>query len=146
MTHKQTLEDFPVIIELPILWGDMDAFQHVNNTRFFRYFETARIAYIEKLGLRQVMETTGVGPILAETSCKYILPLHYPDTISVGCRTRDLNDSEVYQEYLIKSSRSEKPAALGTAKIVAFDFNQLQRTSFPEDIQLAIRRMEPHLS
>lgn len=146
MRHKRTLEGFPVIIELPVLWGDMDAFAHVNNTRFFRYFESARIAYIERLGLREVMEATGVGPILAETSCKYITPLTYPDTISVGCMTRELNDSEVYQEYLIQSHKAQKTAALGTAKIVAFDFNTLERTVFPEDIRHKIREMEPDLS
>jgi len=146
MTHKRTLEDFPVIIELPVLWGDMDAFGHVNNTRFFRYFESARIAFIERLGLREVMETTGVGPILAETRCKYISPLTYPDTISVGCLTRDLNDSEIYQEYLIQSHKAQKTAALGTAKIVAFDFNASERSVFPEDIQRKIRDMEPDLA
>jgi acyl-CoA thioester hydrolase len=146
MTRTRTLEDFPVIIELPVLWGDMDAFGHVNNTRFFRYFESARIAYIERLGLREVMETTGVGPILAETSCKYITPLTYPDTISIGCLTRELNDSEVYQEYLIQSHKTQKTAALGTGKIVAFDFNALERAVFPMDIKRRILEMEPGLS
>jgi acyl-CoA thioester hydrolase len=28
---------------IPIRWGDMDAMGHVNNTIYFRYFETIRI-------------------------------------------------------------------------------------------------------
>ena len=42
MDHKQ-LENYPVVIEIPVAWGDMDAFQHVNNVAYFRYFESARI-------------------------------------------------------------------------------------------------------
>lgn len=37
--------DFNHWLTLPILWGDMDALQHVNNVQFFRYLESARIAY-----------------------------------------------------------------------------------------------------
>jgi acyl-CoA thioester hydrolase len=47
------LEGFPVVVETPVAWGDMDFFRHVNNTVFFRYFESARIEYrvvSEKLG------------------------------------------------------------------------------------------------
>jgi acyl-CoA thioester hydrolase len=43
------LKTFPVIVEIPVAWGEMDALQHVNNVFYFRYFETARIAYFEKL-------------------------------------------------------------------------------------------------
>ena len=40
----QDLEkEYPVVIEQPLIWGDMDAYQHVNNTVYFRYFEDVRI-------------------------------------------------------------------------------------------------------
>lgn len=45
----QSLEGFPVVIELPVVWGEMDAFAHVNNVVYFRYFESARIAYLERI-------------------------------------------------------------------------------------------------
>jgi len=65
------LEGFPVVIEIPVAWGEMDAFQHVNNIVYLRYFESPRIAYFERLSFLEVMEQTGVGPILAETHCRY---------------------------------------------------------------------------
>jgi len=48
MTETQLpdcLSPFPSVTPIDVAWGDMDAFGHVNNTRYFRYFETARIAY-----------------------------------------------------------------------------------------------------
>ena len=63
----KVLDDYPVVIELPVVWGEMDAFSHVNNIIYFRYFESARLAYVEQTGLLEYMDKTGIGPILAHT-------------------------------------------------------------------------------
>ncbi len=47
---QEILKHYSVIIETPVAWGEMDAFQHVNNIVYFRYFESVRIAYFEKIG------------------------------------------------------------------------------------------------
>jgi hypothetical protein len=52
---------FPVVISCPVQWGDQDAFGHVNNTAYFRWFESGRIAYFERLGLGHALPDTGLG-------------------------------------------------------------------------------------
>ena len=47
----ELLAHCPVVIEVPVAWGEMDSFQHVNNIVYLRYFESARIAYFERLSL-----------------------------------------------------------------------------------------------
>ncbi len=44
------LPSYPVVVEWDVAWGDMDAYGHVNNVVYFRYFEQARIAYLERIG------------------------------------------------------------------------------------------------
>src|SRR5262245_20383692 len=78
--------EFPVVIEIPIAWGEMDAMQHVNNIVYFRYVESARMAYFERIGFLEHQRVTGVGPILAWTNCRFRRPLTYPDTVRVGTR------------------------------------------------------------
>ena len=39
----EALRDFPLVVEIPVQWGDQDAFGHVNNAAYFRWFESARI-------------------------------------------------------------------------------------------------------
>ena len=34
---KQLKNEFPVVLSQEVIWGDMDAFGHVNNTVYFRY-------------------------------------------------------------------------------------------------------------
>ena len=38
-------------LRLPVLWGYMDALGHVNNTIYFRFFESARVEYMAQMGL-----------------------------------------------------------------------------------------------
>ena len=75
------LSDFPLVIELPVVWGDMDAYGHVNNIIYFRYFESVRIAYFEQMEFGEYKEKTGIGPILAQTSFRFKIPLTYPDYV-----------------------------------------------------------------
>ena len=48
---------WPVTIELPVQWGDMDSFGHVNNVVYLRWFESARIAYGNRIGLADLKAT-----------------------------------------------------------------------------------------
>lgn len=75
------LKDFPVVTEIQVAWGEMDALQHVNNVVYFRYFETARLDYFNKIGLLVDMSKTHIGPRLRDTQCRYKLPITYPDTL-----------------------------------------------------------------
>ena len=50
MALAEIFRGFPIVIELPVQWGEMDAYGHVNNTVLFRYFESARMAYFERCG------------------------------------------------------------------------------------------------
>jgi acyl-CoA thioester hydrolase len=99
------LSRYPVVIDLPVAWADMDYFRHVNNTVFFRYFESARIAYLERIGFADESSVTRVGPILHSTHCRFRLPLTYPDRVRVGARATELRDDRFTMEYLVVSER-----------------------------------------
>ena len=83
---NELLKDFTVVVDLNIEWGDMDALRHVNNIEYFKYFQVARIAYFEKIASDGVLREKRIPLILASTQCKFIYPLAYPDSISVGVR------------------------------------------------------------
>ena len=84
--HPPALADFPVVITLPVQWGDQDAFGHVNNVVYFRWYESARIAYLDAAGLGSMMSQEGIGPILASITCNYRKQIKYPDSVHVGAR------------------------------------------------------------
>jgi len=138
----QLLEGYPVIIDIPVAWGEMDSFQHVNNVVYFRYFESARILYSEKLGLHKLKDDTGIGPILGSTSCKYKLPLTYPDTVSVGARITGVEEDRFSMKYVVVSRRHNRIAAEGDGVVVMYNYREAKKTAIPEEIRKRIAELE----
>ena len=141
MSHD-LLSDFPVIIELPVQWGEMDAYGHVNNAVLFRYFESARMAYFERCGFTGSYERDKIGAILHSTSCRFRRPLFCPDTALVGTRVSDVGEDRVTMEYRVVSRAQNDTAAEGTAIIVSYDYNHARKAPLPAAVREAIMKME----
>ncbi len=142
MKITDLLSSYPLIIETQIAWGEMDAYQHVNNTVYFKYFESARIAYLERLGFDRLKEQTGIGPILASTGCRFRLPLTFPDTISTGARVINIAEDRFEMSYRVVSHRHRKVSAEGEGMLVSYDYRQQQKVPLPAQIRDAIEAFE----
>lgn len=138
----EELDLYPVKIDIPIAWGDMDAFQHVNNLVYFRHFESVRIAYFEQINLLEVMDRTHIGPILAATQCRYKIPLTYPDTVTVGARVDAIETDRFVMKYLTVSHRHQRPAAVGEGEMVTFDYRKNRKAQIPDEIRDKILHLE----
>jgi acyl-CoA thioester hydrolase len=141
-TWQTLLADYPTVIEIPVAWGEMDAFGHVNNVVYLRYFESARIAYLAALGTLETMAATGIGPILAETRCRYKLPLTYPDTVAVGARIAELAADRYLMHYRVVSQHHGKVAAEGDGCIVSYNYKAKAKAALPAPIVARIRERE----
>ncbi len=141
-TVKQLTREFPVVIETDVRWGDMDAFNHVNNVSYLRYFESGRIAYFDALELADFFGLDGIGPILAETSCRYKFPLTYPDRVSVGVRSEQLGEDRFTQQYVLVSHRHGRVAATGDGIIVTFDYSANRKAPIPDRVRERIEALE----
>ena len=139
---QELVKAYPVVIEIPVAWGEMDSLGHVNNIVYFRYFESARMAYFGEVDFWGHMEETGVGPILASTQCRFRLPLDYPDTVSVGARVGEVGEDRFPMEYLIVSHRHGKVAAEGSGMIVTYDYRGKRKAPLPDVIRKRIEALE----
>jgi acyl-CoA thioester hydrolase len=141
MSHP-LLTDFPVVLTLPVQWGEMDAYGHVNNAVLFRYFESARIVYLERCGFIESMERDRIGAILHSTACRFRLPLYYPDTVEVGGRATDVASDRFTMEYRVVSHTKGAVVAEGQGVIVSYDYTTQSRTALPEAIRRRIGAIE----
>lgn len=139
---SELLAGYPVVVETPVAWGEMDAFQHVNNVVYFRYFETGRIAYFERSGLTAFMQRTGIGPILASASCKFKFPLTYPDTVLIGVRVGEIGTDRFTMHFRVVSTRHQRLAAEGEGVVVAYDYRANQKAPLPAAVREQIERIE----
>ena len=139
------LEGYPIITEIPVAWGEMDALNHVNNVVYFRYFETARLDYFAGIGLMEEMQVTQTGPVLSETSSRYRRPVTYPDTLLVGSRVSVLGEDSFVMDYKIVSKQQGAVTTSGNAKVVMFNFKQQQRANLSQTLLDKIVSMQPEL-
>jgi len=135
-------DKFPIALSQELVWGDMDAFQHINNTVYFRYFEDARIAYFEKANLIKYREKTQLGPILASTSCNFRAPLTFPDTIQIAASVEKLRSKTFKMKYVIYSERLDRVAADGEGLIVFYDYQRGQSCEIPKSVLAAIHNIQ----
>jgi acyl-CoA thioester hydrolase len=136
------LSDYPVVVGAPVAWGDMDYFRHVNNIVFFRYFESARIEYLDRIGFREETGVEGIGPILASTQARFRRPLTYPDWVWTGARTSEICDDRFVMEYRIESSRTGEVAAEGGGIVVSYSYLNQRKAPIPEAVRRAIEALE----
>lgn len=135
-------EGYSVIIKQKVHWGDMDAFQHINNKVYFRFFEDVRLEYLQIIGALEYMETSKMGPVLASSSCNFKAPLFYPDTVHIATRVHDLQAKRASMDYLVFSEEQQKVVADGDSLMVYFDFASGKSTEIPEHIVQAIQATE----
>ena len=133
---------YPVKLVLPVQWGEMDAYDHVNNVVYFRYFENARIAYLDRIGWMAAKVESGLGPIIASTSARYRKPVSYPDRLLVGARISDIQTDRVTFEYRLVSTKLNAVASEGQALVVSYDYRAGKKVPIPEAVRLAIEELE----
>jgi acyl-CoA thioester hydrolase len=136
------LTGFPVVVEIPVLWGDQDLFRHVNNTVPVKWFESSRVAYWELPGVREVIVESHLGPILAQVHCNYRHQLRYPDTIQVGARVQRLGRTSIFIEHQVFSYTHDKITTDGHSVIILFDYREQRPAPLSDDLRRVIETIE----
>ena len=126
---------WPVTLEIPVAWGDMDAFRHVNNTVYARWMESARIAYFERTGMLAYDRT---APILARQAIDYRRPVEFPDTVVVEVRAPRVGNTSFELRYRVTSRAQGAVVAEGEAIIVLFDYVARSKVTIPPALREAI--------
>lgn len=136
------LADYALVTPCPIQWGDQDAYGHVNNTVYFRWYETARIDYMRQPELSSLLKQHGINPILASISCQYRRQLTFPDTIHIGTRVTGVGNSSLKISHAIYSEVLGEIAAEGESVVVAFDYQANKSVRVPDDFRAALEKIE----
>lgn len=112
-----TGRDFPV--QWPVLtrWADNDMFGHLNNAVYYQLFDTAINGWI-------AANTQAIDPVampelgvVAESGCRFLGELGFPDRLTVGLAVTRLGRSSV--TYRLAVFRAEDTGAAGTGPLAA---------------------------
>ena len=135
------LGSFPVKLEHRVAWGEMDAFGHVNNANYLRWFESARIAYFEKVAVSiGARDASPWVPILARATVDFRKPVSYPDTVTLEATVTKFGNTSFTMAYRAISA-SLGLAAEGEAVVVLLDGSG-QKLPLPAGLVAAVEQLE----
>lgn len=125
------------VMRQAIRWGDMDAFGHVNNTVYFRYMESARIAFLEQAA--GDLDVEGQGPVIVTAYCTFLKQLKYPGDIEIRSYAGPGGRSSFELTHEIRMVDADGNAdvvyAEGGGKVVWVNFAAEKSVPLPESLK-----------
>ncbi len=122
------------VAHIPVRWGDMDSYGHVNNTLYIQYLEEARVAWFEKLGI--AMNNVPQGPVVLQTLHTYLKPVVHPATVVIELYAGAVGNSSLVVEHRLGTL--EDPDTLygeGHCKLVWIDHGTDRSVPVPENLR-----------
>jgi acyl-CoA thioester hydrolase len=134
-------ENYPHFLALPTRWKDNDIYGHVNNVEYYSYFDTVINSYLILEGRLDIQAGAVIG-VCAESHCKFLGELAFPETVDAGLRVEHLGNSSVrYGIGLFRPGRDE-PAAEGWFVHVFVDRANRRPLPLPDAMRQALKRLQ----
>lgn len=116
---------------IPVRWGDMDAYGHVNNTIYFRYCEEARVGWAESMGF-PVRADVGEGIVIINAACTFLIPITYPATVRVDMFVGEAGRSSFMSWHELRVEGDDRLYAEGSSKMVWMNHSTGKSAPMPE--------------
>lgn len=124
-------------VEIPVAWGEMDAYGHVNNAVYLRWLETARIAWFEACDFPEASGRS--GPVLRTATVTYDRAVKYPDTVTVTVRPTRVGRTSVTLAYEVFSAVERGRVATGETVVVLADFERGTALELPGELRARLQ-------
>ena len=132
--------DFKVLWPMQTRWMDNDHYGHVNNVAYYSYFDTAVNGYLMDATGADTRTLNAIG-IVAESGCRFLKQVSFPDRLQVGLRLEKLGNSSVIYQLAVFRGDDEEPAAIGRFVHVYVDATTRRPVSVPIAIRAALARL-----
>jgi len=99
--------DYRAFSRITTRWMDNDVYGHVNNVVYYSYFDTAVNGYLIEATGSDIRQLPAIG-VVAETGCRFLEQLSFPEPVEAGLRLEKLgNSSVIYRIGLFREGRDE---------------------------------------
>jgi acyl-CoA thioester hydrolase len=136
-------DDFPVLRPVPLRWNDDDVYGHVNNAVHYLLFDTAVNGWLAEV-VGDVRSLPALG-VVAETGCRYLTELRFPDAVTAGVALGRLGTSSVTYRLALFGEAGDSPAAVGRFVHVYVDPASRRPVPVPGPVRAALARLDPSL-
>lgn len=111
-----------------VAFEDIDYYKVVNNSKYFFYFERARVEYLRKLDFISTRDK-GLDKFdvaVVENYCSYRKPAYFDDLLDIHTRISYLKSSSLQFQYIIVRSGDGEKISCGYTNLVRVAFPSLK--------------------
>jgi acyl-CoA thioester hydrolase len=142
MDETPVRADFPVLWPVTTRWADNDAYGHVNNVVYYAYFDTAVNGWLMTATGTDTRGLPAIG-VVAETSCRFLAPLSFPDPLVTGLALERLGRTSVAYRLAVFGGDADAPAAVGRFVHVYVDAVTRSPVPVPDVVRTALALLRP---
>jgi acyl-CoA thioester hydrolase len=106
------IDDFPYSAAIGTRWNDNDVYGHVNNVEYYAFFDTMINAMLIEEGGLDIHGGPVIG-LCAESSCRFLGPIVFPQSVTAALRVAHLGESSVRYEIALFTPEDPAPVAVG---------------------------------
>ena len=129
--------DFKVMRPMQTRWMDNDHYGHVNNVAYYSWFDTTVNGFLMEASGTDTRRLSAIG-IVAETGCRFLKQVSFPDELSIGMRLERIGHSSVVYQLAVFRGDDADPSAIGRFVHVYVNEATRRPTSIPEVIRKAL--------
>jgi acyl-CoA thioester hydrolase len=133
--------EFKTWLPLATRWEDGDVYGHVNNVKYYAYFDTVINEYLIRAGGLNPNADSVVG-FVVESRCTFSAPIHFPETIEAGLRVVKLGNSSVTYRIGLFGNEENVARAVGEVVHVFVACATTQSTPIPTQIRAALALLQ----
>jgi len=127
----------PATYPISTRWEDEDVYGHVNNVKYYSYFDTAVNGFLIRETGVDIRRLPAYG-IVAESSCRFLRELRFPQDVVAGLAVTKLGRSSVIYRIGLYQGEDPDPAALGTFVHVYVTGEERTVTPIPQQIRAVL--------
>jgi acyl-CoA thioester hydrolase len=129
---------YPVMIPMTTRWRDDDVYGHMNNVVYYEYFDTVVNQWLKQSGALPVPGGPLIG-LVAETACRYLAAVGFPDRLEVGLSTIRVGRTSVTYGLALFPEGESQAAALCRYVHVYVDAVSRRPSPLPEVMAQMLR-------
>jgi acyl-CoA thioester hydrolase len=131
---------YPYIQSIGTRWKDNDLYGHLNNVEYYSFFDTLINSWLIKHGGLDIHKGEVIG-VCAESHCKFLSSLSFPEVVEGCLRLTHLGRSSVRYEIGLFPENSDKIAAEGWFVHVFVSRETRRPEPIPDSLRKALKTL-----
>ncbi|MCF8571185.1 acyl-CoA thioesterase [Gordonia sp. HY002] len=111
------LSSYHALWSVDTRWEDNDHYGHVNNVKYYSYFDTAVNGWLMESTGVDVRDLSAIG-LVAESGCKYLASISFPDTLTIGIAVERLGERSITYSLGLFVDGDDAPTCAATCRFV----------------------------